>query len=311
MELVSVIMPVYNVEKYVGECIESIEKQDYKNIEVIIVNDGSTDNSRDIIQKYTKIYSNIRLYTKKNGGLSSARNYGLKYAKGKYIYFIDSDDIADEKIISKLVNSIEKNNSDLSCCRYSYLYTNKKVLSQFPEIGLLSSDETKKIVLLEDSLKCVVWNKLYKKSIIEKYNLSFNEKVTMGEDIEFTFLYLNKIKIVSLVNENLYYYRMRKSSLLNYQNEKDLTIFDVINKITSEDLSLYDKIVEYYVLMYFKYYRLLKKTGKIKEVKNISLLKAIFDKRISAKTKKYIIAYYVLPERIKLELKRRKKARLF
>lgn len=311
MELVSVVIPVYNVEKYLGECIESVEKQEYKNIEVIIIDDGSTDASLKIANKYKEKYTNIKVYTKKNGGISSARNYGLKYANGKYIYFMDSDDIADKKIVEKLVNSIEKNNSDLACCGYSYFYKDRKEVADFPDNEILTSNEAKKCILVKDSMKGVVWNKLFKKSLIEKYNLFFNEEINIGEDVEFVMLYLNEIKKVSLVCESLYYYRMRKSSLLNYQNENDLTIFDVINKITGIDKNLYNEIIDYYALMYFKYYRLLKKTGKIKEVKKLSLIKTVFNKKISRKTKKYIMAYYILPEKVKLKIKRKTKARLF
>ena len=103
-ELISIIVPIYNVSKYLDKCLNSLINQTYKNIEIILINDGSTDNSISICLKYKKKDKRIRLYNKKNGGLSSARNMGIKYSKGNYLFFVDSDDFLDLEIIEYLYN---------------------------------------------------------------------------------------------------------------------------------------------------------------------------------------------------------------
>ena len=117
MYKVSIVVPVYNVEKYLNRCLNSLVNQDYKNIEIIIVNDGSPDNSQMIIDKYKKEYSNvIKAFKKKNEGLSEARNFGLKKATGDYIAFIDSDDYVETNMISEMIKCASKNNSDIVVC---------------------------------------------------------------------------------------------------------------------------------------------------------------------------------------------------
>lgn len=309
MKLVSIIVAVYNVRNYLEECLLSIVKQDYKNIEIIIINDGSNDDSQKIINKFAAKYDNITAYKKKNGGVSSSRNLGLEHAKGKYILFVDGDDMIRVDMIRNLVNAIEKQKTDLACCNYFYLYKNRTKKANFPKENMISSDEAKSLLFLEDSLKGVVWNKLFKKSIIDKYNLTFDENIKIGEDIVFTVAYLNKIKEISLVNKALYFYRMRKSSALNYQNEKDLTLFKSIQQVYQIDPKMEKEMEEYYATMYFKYYKLLKKTGKIQEVKKVSFIKTVLNPKISLKSKRYIVAYRILPESIKLHIKNKKKSK--
>ena len=117
-DLISVVVPIYNVEKYLKTCIETIIKQTYKNIEIILVNDGSTDNSLQICNEFKEKEKRIKVINKKNGGLSDARNIGLKKAKGKYICFIDSDDFINEKYIEELHSLIIKNNAQIAICSF-------------------------------------------------------------------------------------------------------------------------------------------------------------------------------------------------
>ena len=129
MPKVSVIVPVYNVEKYIDKCLESLVNQTLKDIEIIIVNDGSTDNSIKIVEEYKEKYKNKIIYLEKeNGGLSDARNYGIQYAKGEYIAFLDSDDYVDRKMYEKLYNKAIENNSDIVECDFYWKYTNKLIL---------------------------------------------------------------------------------------------------------------------------------------------------------------------------------------
>ena len=121
---VSIIIPVYNVEKYLKKCLDSVVNQTLKDIEIIVVNDGSPDNSQKIIDEYAKKYSQIASYTKENGGLSDARNYGIKKSKGKYLAFIDSDDFIDHDMIKKMYNKAVKENLDIVVCNSVEVYEN-------------------------------------------------------------------------------------------------------------------------------------------------------------------------------------------
>lgn len=307
MKLVSIIVAVYNVDKYIEECLLSLVNQDYKNIEILIINDGSTDNSQKIIDEFTSKYDNIISYQKENGGVSSSRNLGLKHAKGEYILFVDGDDIIKTDMIHNMVNTIEQDNTDLVCCGYYYLYTDGTKEADFPKENKMFVNKAKSLLFLEGSLKGVVWNKLYKKNVIDTYKLSFDENIKIGEDIVFTVNYLGKLKEISLINKPLYYYRMRKSSALNYQNEKDLSLFEAIKQVYNIDSKMEENMEEYYATMYFKYERLLKKTSNLQNVKNLSFIKTIINPRISLNSKKYIIAYKILPETVKLYIKNKKK----
>ena len=124
--LVSIIVPVYNVEKYIDKCLNSLVNQTLKNIEIIVVNDGTKDNSQKIIDKYTKKYSFIRSYIKENGGLSSARNYGLKHAKGEYIAFVDSDDFVDKNMFEQMYLYAKNNKYDIVVCDTINVYNDKQ-----------------------------------------------------------------------------------------------------------------------------------------------------------------------------------------
>ena len=124
-ELVSIIVPIYNVEKYLEQCVISLINQSYKNIEIILINDGSTDNSIDIMNKYKKLDGRVKCYCKVNGGLSDARNYGISVSKGKYIVFVDSDDYVEKDYISILYNLIIENNVKISQCGINKVYENK------------------------------------------------------------------------------------------------------------------------------------------------------------------------------------------
>ena len=119
-KLVSIIIPVYNVEKYLAECIESVLKQTYQNIEILLIDDGSPDNSGKICDEYEEKDSRVRVIHKENGGVSSARNVGLEQANGEYITFIDSDDFVSESYIEELYIALENGNSDLAFCKYNH-----------------------------------------------------------------------------------------------------------------------------------------------------------------------------------------------
>ena len=162
MTKVSIIVPVYNTYNYLNKCLESLVNQTLSDIEIIVVNDGSPDDSEGIIKEYANKYSSIKYYKKKNGGLSSARNFGIKRATGEYIGFVDSDDYVDVTMYEKLYNQAISTNSDIVCCQLTYLYPNNKtILHHYKDLNMFSKSvrESPKILNQVKSYAC---NKLYK-----------------------------------------------------------------------------------------------------------------------------------------------------
>ncbi len=214
----SIIVPVYNVEKYLKECLTSLVNQTYKNYEVIIVNDGSTDNSRAIINDFnTKKFSVIE---QKNQGLSSARNNGIKKAKGDYILFLDSDDYLDEKALEIL--SLNINGEDVIRFQLTEIDEDKKNIyniTEKPFNNLKGSEAFTKIVnfkYVENS-----WLYCYKTSFFKNNNFLFKENF-YHEDFGLTPIILLEAKKVSCISECLYFYRKRKESIMNTKNKSKI-----------------------------------------------------------------------------------------
>ncbi len=261
--LVSVIVPIYNVEKYLKRCIDSILNQTYKNIEIILVNDGSKDGSLNICNEYLSKDSRIKLINQKNKGPSGAKNSGLNLIKGKYIVFVDSDDYISKDYIKKLLTSAIKFNADIVECNYFRVDENNEFLEK-TDIGFYDCSEQTKILksFLENiNFKNVVWNKIYKKEIIG--NIKFTEKYKTSEDFEFlSNIYLKKQKKVN-IQDYLYYYVNRSDSICNLkvsENTLDViysreNIFDKYNKLGLFDLANYIalKIIYWVYCLYPKY----------------------------------------------------------
>ena len=239
MPKVSVIVPVYNVEKYLSKCLDSLVNQTLKDIEIIVVNDGTKDNSQSIIDKYTKKYSKkIKSYIKENGGLSSARNYGLKYAKGEYISFIDSDDYVDLQMFEKMYNEAINNKFDIVVCDTINVYEDKEV---YIKSNLGYNDNDINNYIISPPMACC---RIYSRKLFEKNK--FKEGI-FYEDLELTpsfALYTNKI---GFLEEGLYFYLQRTGSIMKQKkfNNRLLDIFDVLEKNYNLLYKDYSKEVEY------------------------------------------------------------------
>ena len=221
---VSVIVPVYNVEDYLAKCLDSLVHQTLKDIEIIVVNDGSPDNSQKIIDKYQKKYSTkIKSFSKPNGGLSSARNYGLKYAKGKYISFVDSDDWLTKDALEKMYNKAVENDSDIVICDMANAYNNGTLIN-------LNCTKYNSIYEVTPS----VCNKLFNKNIIA--NIKFLEGIWY-EDLNFTTKLLLKKPKITTISEPLYNCNVHFGSITN--NNESLKNLDII--IVIDDLIKYSK----------------------------------------------------------------------
>lgn len=214
--LISVIVPIYNVENYLEECLESLAKQTYPNLEIIMVNDGSTDNSETICKKYEHKLDNFYYFSKPNGGLSDARNYGLKKANGDYIGFVDSDDYVSPLFYQVLYEDLVNNDADISTCNfemtdYKEVVTKSKNLNN--RIKLFSQEKAIKYLFSDtDMFRNFAWNKLYKVKCFMNIEFPVGKKM---EDLGTTYkTFLNSSKI-SYNMSKLYFYRQRKGSILN------------------------------------------------------------------------------------------------
>ena len=200
---VSVIVPVYNTEKYLRKCLDSLVNQDFSDYEIVIVNDGSTDSSESIINEYVSKYDFIKSFTKANGGLSSARNYGIDKASGNYLAFVDSDDYVESNYLKELYESITKDKSDIAVCEFSYVYSDGKVIRSYSNLNY--TDDSLKKYLLTPPMAPI---RLFKKELFEK--IKFKEGIYY-EDLELCPKLIKFAKKVSFVDLSLYNYLMRDS----------------------------------------------------------------------------------------------------
>lgn len=260
---VSVIIPAYNVEKHIESCLKSIINQTLKGIEIIVVNDGSTDDTEKVINLYKNIDKRIQIITTKNNGVSSARNIGLLRAKGKYIFQIDGDDWLESDGLEKLYKLGEQKNADIII---SNAYRNNKgKLTSIIDGQHLSDDLLKDFFLR--IIKPSVCTKLYKKDLFLKNNINFLNGVRIGEDLLINFYLIFYAKKVVKIEESFLHYIKREDSIMNsYQDEiKDL--FIVFNNIKDFliEKNLFTKYKSEY--MYLKYYH----TFYLRVVKSSSL----------------------------------------
>lgn len=222
MVKVSVIVPVYNVEPYLDKCLNGLVNQTLKDIEIIVVNDGATDNSQSIIDEYVKKHDNVIGLMKKNGGLSDARNYGIPYAKGEYIGFIDSDDFVEYDMFEILYNKAKEDDADIVECNLRHTFSDSEDI----EIGKEIYDK-KEMIMFGRS---VVWNKIYKREWLVNTKVLF-PKGLIYEDVNFF------VKLVPFVNKYSYvepasiHYVQRETSINNKSSLKTLQILDILDDI--------------------------------------------------------------------------------
>lgn len=212
-ELISIVVPIYNVEKYLERCVDSIINQTYKNIEIILVDDGATDNCGVICDKYKKEDPRIIVIHKKNGGLSDARNSGIKIAKGKYITFIDSDDYIEDDYVEYLYNLLIQKNTKMSICSYAVHFDNSNVkLYNATDIKRWSKEETLKHILYSKKIEVSAWGKMYRTDLFK--NIEY-PKGKIFEDIDTTYKLIDQCDYISVGLSEKYHYIMRKNSIVN------------------------------------------------------------------------------------------------
>lgn len=215
-ELISIIVPVYNVCEYLETCIKSIIFQDYKNLEIILVDDGSTDSSGLICDKYKDIDERIKVIHKENGGLSDARNVGIKFSSGKYIGFVDSDDWVSKSMYSTLIKMCQENKASIAVCERILVEPNY-IINDGKSEQILVTDTNEALDILYKNKKYYshAWNKLYKREIFE--NLEFPKGKTF-EDIRIMHEVFSKAERIVFIDKGLYYYRCRENSIARVNN---------------------------------------------------------------------------------------------
>lgn len=250
MEKISIIIPTYNNAKYLVRCIDSILNQTYKNIEIIIVDDGSTDNTKDILKKYD--YKSINYIYQKNRGVSSARNKGLQNSSGEYIMFLDSDDFYDCNYCKKMLKALINSDSDICISGMKYKYPNFEILKEYYKSDCLFSD--KNIINFYDEninnyLLYSACTKIYKRDLLK--NVWFDENMKIGEDYIFNLQYLKRCKKIYYISNNYYNYVSNTESatatLKKFNNiltiEKELEFMYRVEELLTE-IGVYKKTIK-------------------------------------------------------------------
>ena len=235
-DLVSIIIPVYNAENYIRDCLNSVIKQTYRNIEIILIDDGTLDNSGIICEEYAMKDERIRVIHKKNEGVSTARNVGIGLAKGRYILFVDADDFVTDEYVRMLCEKMK--DTDIVLCGYEKigLKEEKIVLNKF---GLLSRDELFFYILCNNVVHGSCCNKIFRADIIKKNRLCFDKDIAVGEDMLFLVSYLKNCNSYYYIDEALYCYRKNEESVMqkNYRknefNEKLYTAMKSVEEISN------------------------------------------------------------------------------
>lgn len=248
---VSVIVPVYNTEKYLKKCLESLVKQSLKEIEIIIVNDGSPDQSEDIINRYQKEYpEKIKAFKKVNGGLSSARNMGIDKAGGEYLAFVDSDDYVKTQMFEKMYAKAKEEDLDLVMCDFIEEHTNKSVKCSCHLNQSMTGIEPIKehMVILYPS----AWNKIYRRELFD--HIRFKPDVWF-EDVEMIYRLWPKLKSVGAVNEYLYHYVIREGSITKTVDKRIYDYIDNMNGLIKyyQQEGLYDHYRDELEYVYVRY----------------------------------------------------------
>lgn len=253
-EKISIIIPVYNVESYIDRCLESVVNQDYKNLEIILINDGSDDNSGEICDKWGQMDKRILVIHQKNKGVSAARNVGLDMAQGEYVGFVDPDDVISKDMFSSMIKDIKKTNADIVACGVSEIFLDgsERIYRKYDSpIKLNKKQAIEKGLMLSDDIGGVVWDKLWRRDIIK--NIKFDESLAIAEDRLFV--------ITALLNSKIFYrnftpkyfcIKREKSATQSKFSEKNFHIVWSAKKVHQEVINKdkeYLKLANFHVVI--------------------------------------------------------------
>ena len=277
MKKISIIVPCYNVENYIEKGLNSLINQTLKEIEIILINDGSKDKTIDIIKKYEKQDSRIKVIDKKNEGVSKARNDGIKIASAEYIAFMDSDDWFEENALELMYNKAKENDYDIVACDTKAVYPNK---IEYIKSSIEDNQTNNKLMI---DAYTVIWNKIYKKELL--HDIEFDSELTFCEDVLFLYKIYSKVEKIGSVKQGLYNYLQRQNSLTYTYDEK---LYQLIES--------QERIIKYY-----KKGNIFEKYKEELEYTYVRYLYATFIKRL-AKTKnkkEFKKGYKIVKEKVK------------
>ena len=320
-KLVSIVLPIYNVEKYIKYCLETVINQTYKNIEIILVDDGSTDMSGTICDEYERKDSRIKVIHKENGGLSDARNAGLKIANGEYITFVDSDDCIAYNFIEILVTMMEKNNAEISICNYKsveedFSLKEKNLEDNINKVHTFNNIECIKEMYFAKikGLEFVAWGKMYLKKLFLNNEIIY-PKGKIHEDTYTTYKLIYNAKKIVFNEMKLYYYRQRNGSIMNTKfNIKYLdkleailetcAFFDKNSQVDLLQLAFNDYLknsIKLYYKLHVHYNDIEKEKIKREIIKNSKSVYDYYIKKIKYPIAKriYYNVIFIIPDRIK------------
>lgn len=280
--MISVIVPIFNAEKYLHRCIKRILAQDYTDYELLLIDDGSIDNSATICDEFAKYDNRIRVFHKENGGVSSARNWGLDKAIGEYIMFVDSDDYMLPGMLEVMVSTLKAKSADLVVCGTTE--TGGGYWRPIADVDYSINQLKENFVsLLHTELLSPPWNKIYKKEIIGSNR--FCEDISFGEDLLFNIQYLEKCENISLIKESPFYHeKENENSLVVKFNRNRLLdiekVWVVVERFSEDKEGLYSKYLRdltVYVrqLLKTKQYSWLEKKNILEEWSSVTLIKSL------------------------------------
>ncbi|MGL4402489.1 MAG: glycosyltransferase family 2 protein [Fusobacteriaceae bacterium] len=256
---VSILIPVYNTEIYLEECLNSAITQTYKNLEIICINDGSTDGSLKILEQYFIKDNRIKIINKENGGLSSARNAGIANSVGYYVFHLDSDDYINDDTIEKLITSAEKNNSDVVLGNIRNVYSNFSRIwkdSSLESNLMISGKEFLENYYFTGTAKNSVCNKLWRKKLYEENNIIHPENISLGEDGGTLPKLMLKAQRVNKIDEIVYNYRLNEFSMTTQNNKKILDYIKAVEGVKqffykNNEINFFDKYEKVYLCKLF------------------------------------------------------------
>lgn len=236
---VSILIPVYNAENYISECLNALQSQTFQDFEIICLNDGSTDNSLNILKDWSENFTKLKIINQENNGVAVARNRLIKEAKGKYIAFVDADDIVSEDYLFKLYKAAEKEKADIVKCFFEEISAdgNTKTTAHCSHIFYKKPENNLKDRFICGYYDSVVWGKLFRSDMLRKNKLSFLPG-HIAEDFPFVILSFLSASNIIIVKEALYYYRKGLSNAITSDNRK--MAIDILHNL----LNLYDKLNE-------------------------------------------------------------------
>ncbi|WP_415295352.1 glycosyltransferase family 2 protein [Clostridium perfringens] len=303
---VSIIVPVYNVGKYLEKCLFSIVNQTLKEIEIIIVNDGSTDNSIEIINNFRNTDKRIRVINKENEGLLAARGDGIKAANGKYILNIDGDDWIERECCELMYNCIENSKTDMIICDYYSDYKNKSMVCKGGTFDHIDDELEYLKQYLTGNIKSYIWIKMIKRSAFE--NINFSKKISLGEDCYLTLMLSKRIKKISKLDKPLIHYIIRDNSLTKKYDESIYNIWDIIEEVKKDDffvkrLKNMNEEMNYFIYNHTFLGRVIEKNSnnfihkdmyRLYMKQNIKIFRNKYYKQFTTKKQKFLTRIYYL-----------------